>query len=89
MGVTCLLTASGFFFITGMTESKILTGVYLALGFCIMDMMLPGGWAVCLDVGHRNAGAISGTMNMAGNFGGILCSIMVGYVASSFNYNMP
>jgi nitrate/nitrite transporter NarK len=52
-------------------------------------MMLPSAWAVCLDVGHRNAGAISGAMNMAGNLGGFLCSIMVGYVASSAGYNAP
>jgi predicted MFS family arabinose efflux permease len=89
MGVSGLLVASLFFSLTGLTESKILTGVYMALGFGIMDMMLPSAWAVCLDVGHRNAGAISGAMNTAGNVGGFLCSIMIGYVASSFGYNLP
>ncbi|MCU0379107.1 MAG: MFS transporter [Bacteroidales bacterium] len=89
IGVSCLFLASVFFFITGITESKLLTGVYLALGFGIMDIMLPSAWAVCLDVGHRNAGAISGAMNMAGNLGGFMCSIMVGYVASSAGYNAP
>ncbi len=89
IGVSCLFLASVFFLISGLTDSKLLTGLYLALGFGIMDMMLPSAWAVCLDVGHRNAGAISGAMNMAGNLGGFLCSIMVGYVASSAGYNAP
>jgi len=89
IGVSCLFLASLFFLFSGLTDSRLLTGLYLALGFGIMDMMLPSAWAVCLDVGHRNAGAISGAMNMAGNLGGFMCSIMVGYVASSAGFNAP
>jgi len=89
IGVSCLLLSALFFLMTGLTESKLLTGIYLAVGFGIMDMMLPSAWAVCLDVGKNNAGAISGAMNMFGNFGGFLCSIMIGYTAGSFGYNIP
>ena len=33
------------------------------------DMTLPPSWAFCIDIGRNHAGAVSGTMNMAGNIG--------------------
>ncbi len=33
------------------------------------DLSLSPSWVFCLDIGGRNAGAISGSMNMAGNIG--------------------
>ena len=38
----------------------------LALAYAGSDFMLPVAWAVCLDIGGRHAGAVSGAMNMAG-----------------------
>jgi len=35
-------------------------------------------WAVCLDIGQRRAGVVSGTMNMFGNLGGALSPVVVG-----------
>src|SRR5262249_57391362 len=35
-------------------------------------------WAVCLEIGGRHAGVISGAMNMFGNLGGALSSLVVG-----------
>lgn len=34
------------------------------------DMTLPPSWAFCVDIGKEHSGAVSGTMNMAGNLGG-------------------
>ena len=31
-----------------------------------MDCMLPVAWSVCLDIGRKYAGAVTGSMNMAG-----------------------
>lgn len=36
-------------------------------------------WAVCLDIGKRHAGVVSGAMNMLGNFGGALNGVAVGW----------
>ena len=33
------------------------------------EMTISPSWAFCLDIGGRNSGAVSGTMNMAGNLG--------------------
>jgi ACS family glucarate transporter-like MFS transporter len=35
-------------------------------------------WAVCLDIGGRHAGVVSGTMNTFGNLGGALSPVLVG-----------
>jgi ACS family glucarate transporter-like MFS transporter len=37
------------------------------------------GWAVCIDIGGRHAGVVSGAMNTFGNLGGALCSLVFGY----------
>ena len=43
--------------------------------------MFTGGaaWSVCLDVGRRNAGVVTGCMNMVGNIGGTIAPVVVGY----------
>lgn len=44
------------------------------------DMTLPPSWALCVDIGKENAGAVSGTMNMAGNLGSFLTSLAFPYL---------
>jgi ACS family glucarate transporter-like MFS transporter len=36
-------------------------------------------WAVCLAVGGRHAGVVSGTMNTFGNLGGVMSPLVVGW----------
>lgn len=85
------LALSGcFMLLTSQTESKTLAVVFLALGYGSMDCMLPVAWAVCLDVGGKYAGAVSGSMNMAGQLGSFLTSVTFGYVVAATNsYNAP
>jgi MFS family permease len=54
----------------------------LAMGmasFC-NDLTMPGSWSTCMDVGGKYAGTVSGSMNMMGNFGGMLGPLVVGLV---------
>jgi ACS family glucarate transporter-like MFS transporter len=44
------------------------------------DMTLSPSWAVCVDIGRRHSGAVSGTMNMAGNLGSFLTSLAFPYL---------
>jgi MFS transporter, ACS family, glucarate transporter len=55
----------------------------------VMDLMLPSAWAVCLDVGGKHAGVVSGAMNTAGNLGGFACTVLFGYIVTAFGYNAP
>ncbi|MFN9262895.1 MAG: MFS transporter [Acidobacteriota bacterium] len=52
----------------------------LAMGYCCMDCMLPVSWAICMDIGRKYSGAVSGSMNMAGQLGSFLSSVLFGYL---------
>ena len=49
---------------------------WLSLAIFGADMTLAPSWAFCIDIGGSHSGAVSGTMNMAGNLG----SAVVGLV---------
>jgi ACS family glucarate transporter-like MFS transporter len=90
VGATGLAVSGVLMLLTSQTESKTLAVTFLALGYGSMDCMLPVAWAVCLDVGGKFAGAVSGSMNMAGQLGSFLTSIVFGYVVSATqSYNRP
>jgi len=48
---------------------------FLSLAIFGADMTLSPSWALCIDIGKKNAGAVSGTMNMAGNLGSFLTAL--------------
>ena len=48
------------------------------------DMTLSPSWSFCVDIGGRNAGAVSGTMNMAGNIGAFITSLAFPYLSTWF-----
>lgn len=90
LGVGALATSAILMFLAGFIPGKIQVFVLLSLCFGVMDLMLPSAWAICLDVGKKYAGAISGAMNTAGNLGGFVCATVFGYlVQATGNYNFP
>jgi ACS family glucarate transporter-like MFS transporter len=54
--------------------------LFLSLAVFGADMTLSPSWAFCIDIGEENAGAVSGTMNMAGNIGGFATIIAFPYL---------
>ena len=54
--------------------------LFLSIAIFGADMTLPPSWALCVDVGQKNAGAVSGTMNMAGNLGSFLTALAFPYL---------
>ena len=90
LGVGGLAISSVLMFLGGFIPGKLEVFIFMALCFGVMDMMLPSAWAVCIDVGGKYAGAISGAMNTAGNLGGFVCATVFGYlVQGTGNYNFP
>lgn len=90
LGVTGLAVSALFMFLAGFIPGKIQVFIFLSLCFGVIDLMLPSAWAICLDVGKKYAGAISGAMNTAGNIGGFVCATVFGYVVDATgNYNYP
>ena len=43
--------------------------VFISMAVFGADMTLSPSWSLCVDVGKEHSGAVSGTMNMAGNLG--------------------
>jgi MFS family permease len=90
VGASCLFISALFLVATALTTGKISGVVLLGIGFGVMDGMLPAAWAMCLDVGGRFSGAVTGAMNTAGQAGGFVCTVLFGYlVQASGDYNRP
>jgi len=61
----------------------------LAMGmasFC-NDLVMPGSWGACMDVGGKYAGTVSGAMNMMGNVGGAFSPMAIGYMLRWTHHN--
>jgi ACS family glucarate transporter-like MFS transporter len=90
IGVGSLALSAVFMFLAAFIPGKIQVFIFLSLSFGVIDLMLPSAWAVCLDVGRKYGGAISGAMNTAGNIGGFTCATVFGYlVKATGNFNFP
>jgi ACS family glucarate transporter-like MFS transporter len=56
-------------------ESPLTAVACLSVAIFGADMTLSPSWSLCIDIGRRHAGAVSGTMNMAGNLGSFVTSL--------------
>lgn len=54
--------------------------LWLSLAIFGADMTLAPSWALCTDIGRKDSGAVSGTMNMAGNIGSFVTSLAFPYL---------
>jgi ACS family glucarate transporter-like MFS transporter len=90
LGVGGLGMATIFLVLAMLTEEKVTTIIFLALAYGCSDFALPVAWAVCLDVGNKNAGVVTGAMNMAAQVGSFLTTVSFGYIVVAFgSYNAP
>ncbi len=86
----CLLATSVLLFAMSMAHSKTQVVVLSTLGFGMMDLMLPSAWAMCMSIGGSFGGTATGVMNTSGQLGGLLCTVLFGYmVHATGNYNLP
>ncbi len=56
--------------------------IFLSLAIFGADMTLPPSWSFCVDIGKGNSGAVSGTMNMAGNIGSFITALAFPYLSA-------
>ena len=54
--------------------------IFFSLALFGADMTLPPSWALCIDIGRKHSGAVSGTMNMAGNIGSFVTGLAFPYL---------
>jgi MFS family permease len=92
VAIAGLASAAGFTVLTILTpyDQKLLALLFLGLSYAGSDFMLPTAWAVCLDVGKKYAGAVTGAMNTAGQIGSFVSSVLFGYfVGRTGSYDFP
>src|SRR3569623_94467 len=67
--------------------SPVLAMIAMGLsGFC-NDLTMSGAWGACMDVGGKNAGTLSGSMNMMGNLGGALGPYITPYILEASGHS--
>jgi len=74
LGCIAFLGASSMIFLSTLLQNPVYAVVAFAFSSFSNDLAMPGSWGACMDVGGRNAGTLSGAMNMSGNLGGALAS---------------
>ena len=82
-GAALLMTASA------MTDDRLWSLLFLALSYGGITIQQPGVLGVCLDIGGKYAGAVTGAMNTATYVAAFVSSVVYGYIASSFGYTAP
>jgi MFS transporter, ACS family, glucarate transporter len=64
-----------------LTDSTVLSAVFVALACFGLELQLPSWWACATQVSGRHVGALFGLMNMIGGVGGIISQYSFGYFA--------
>ena len=81
----CGYTISGLLLIVvALTPDRTIAAGVLACAAFFQAITVAPAWAVCLDVGHRRAGLVTGCMNTSGNLGGALAPVVMGAIVESF-----
>jgi ACS family glucarate transporter-like MFS transporter len=89
VGLISMGAAGALMLLSIVLQSKILAILALSLSFAVSDFMLPNCWAVCLDIGKRYAGTVTGAMNMAGQMGSTIAAAAYGNMVEKFGWNPP
>lgn len=86
----CLTTTAALLVAMTLVTSKLAVVTLSGAAFAVMDLMLPAAWAMCMAIGGRFGGTASSVMNTAGNIGGFVCTVVIGYVIEhTGNYDLP
>jgi ACS family glucarate transporter-like MFS transporter len=78
-----LVTASVSAFAAMISVNKYVALAWLALCYGGITFQQPTVWATCVDIGKRYAGAVAGCMNTAAAVGGLVSSLIFGYLVQS------
>ena len=79
------LVAAGVCLMAGtFTANPVSSALLIALGGASANFMLAAAWGACVDLGGPHAGTVSGAMNTAGQLGGFLSPLIVGFSVEWF-----
>jgi ACS family glucarate transporter-like MFS transporter len=81
------LGAAGCMAVSVGIHSPLTAMIVMGLASFSMDLAVPPSWAVCMDVGGRACGTLSGGMNMMGNLAGSLGPLATGFLLRWTGHN--
>jgi MFS transporter, ACS family, glucarate transporter len=87
MGVLGMTFAAAMLVLSIYFKNPLLSVLAIGLAAFGNDLIMPGAWGACMDVGGRFAGSLSGSMNMMGNAGGAITPMIVPLVLKATNNN--
>jgi MFS family permease len=67
-----------------LTPTATSSALFFAAAAGLAALGVSPAWAVCLEIGGRHAGVVSGAMNMFGNFGGALSPVVIGFTLQAW-----
>jgi ACS family glucarate transporter-like MFS transporter len=77
------LAACGILAFAFVKENPYLAVAFLSVAIFGADMTLSPSWSFCIDIGRKHAGAVSGTMNMAGNLSSFATPLAFFYLSET------
>lgn len=80
LGVTGFLGGSVFLLISAVLNDPLYGMIAMGMASFCNDIVMPGAWGACMDIGGKYAGTLSGSMNMMGNAAGILAPTIGGFI---------
>jgi len=90
LGVSALSFAGLCAIAVLMTRHQMLTVILLALIYAAITFQMPAAFGVSLDISPKHAGALMGLMNTGAQAGGLVGSVLYGYIVQSFqSYDAP
>ena len=72
--------ASMFLVLSTRMNDPLMATLAIGLASFSNDLVMPGAWAACMDVGAKHAGSLSGMMNMTGNIAGAIAPQVIGFI---------
>jgi nitrate/nitrite transporter NarK len=77
-------------FAVARVEGNLTAAALLALALGFQTITTSAAWSVCLDVGRKYAGIVTGCMNTVGNIGGAIGPLVTGYAVKNLgSWTMP
>ncbi len=80
LGSLGFFCASAFLVLSINLKDPLWAMVAMGMASFSNDLVMPGAWGACMDVGGKYAGTVSGSMNMFGNFAGIFAPTIGGFI---------
>jgi len=90
LGFLAFSTCAALILASTAVAAPVSRAVLLAFALASADFALSACWAVCLDVGSRHVGVVTGFMNTFGNLGGLVGPVVVGLMVDRWgSWTLP